>query len=92
MMAGRYDINRIITSAFEICLRKMSLLGPDDFDLSRKERAKKLAEDLSPAVRKSIEDWLDRLDDDEAFKRISEVLGPEKARQIMAKKRGTLRD
>jgi uncharacterized damage-inducible protein DinB len=77
---------------FEIWLRKMSLLGPDDFDLSRKERTKKLAKDLSPAVRKSIEDWLERLDDDEAFKKISKILGPEKARQIVAKRRNPLRD
>jgi hypothetical protein len=33
----------------------MSLLGPDDFDLDRKGRKKKLAKDLSPAVAKEIE-------------------------------------
>ena len=68
------------------------MLGPDDFDLTRKERAKKLSKDLSPEVQKQIERWLDHLDDAEAFKRISERVGPEKARAIMAKKRGLLED
>ncbi len=81
------DSNRIITLLTDSMMIQMSLLGPDDFDLTRKERAKKLAKDLSPAVQRSIEQWLDHLDDDEALRRISELVGPEKARLIMAKKR-----
>jgi hypothetical protein len=66
----------------------MSLLGPDDFDLDKKGRAKKLAKDLSPSVAKEIERWLDREDDSEAFKRIAELVGPEEATRIItARKR-----
>ena len=57
----------------------MSLLGPDDFDLDRKGRKKKLSKDLSPAVAKEIEKWLDKQDDQEAFRRVSELVGPEEA-------------
>ena len=65
----------------------MSLLGPDDFDLSGKGRKKKLAKDLSPAVAKEIEKWLDKQDDPEAFRRISELVGPEEASRLFAKRR-----
>ena len=65
----------------------MSLLGPDDFDLDRKGRKKKLAKDLSPAVAKEIEKWLDREDDPEAFKRVSELVGPEEAARLFARRR-----
>jgi secreted Zn-dependent insulinase-like peptidase len=65
----------------------MSLLGPDDFDLTKKERKKKLAKDLSPEVYKQIEKWLDREDDPEALHRLSELVGPERARQLLAKKK-----
>jgi hypothetical protein len=65
----------------------MSLLGPDDFDLDRKGRKKKLAKDLSPAIAKEIEKWLDREDDTEAFKRISELVGPDEATRLIAQRR-----
>lgn len=65
----------------------MSLLGPDDFDLGRKGRKKKLAKDLSPSVAKEIERWLDREDDPEAFRRVSELVGPEEAARLFAKSR-----
>lgn len=65
----------------------MSLLGPDDFDLDRKGRKKKLAKDLAPSVAKEIEKWLDREDDPEAFRRVSELVGPEEAARLFAKRR-----
>jgi uncharacterized protein YehS (DUF1456 family) len=65
----------------------MSLLGPDDFDLGKKGRKKKLAKDLSPAVAKEIEKWLDREEDPEAFKRLSDLVGPQEASRLLAKKR-----
>lgn len=65
----------------------MSLLGPDDFGLGRKGRKKKLAKDLSPEVQKFIEEWLDKEDDPEAFERLSEMVGPEEARRLIAKRR-----
>ncbi len=65
----------------------MSLLGPDDFDLDRKGRKKKLAKDLAPSVAKEIEKWLDREDDPEAFRRVSEIVGPEEAARLFAKRR-----
>jgi hypothetical protein len=66
---------------------KMSLLGPDDFDLDRKGRKKKLAKDLAPSVAKEIERWLDKEDDPEAFKRVSELVGPEEATRLFARRR-----
>ncbi|MHA3962980.1 MAG: hypothetical protein AM325_005520 [Candidatus Thorarchaeota archaeon SMTZ1-45] len=68
-------------------MSKMSLLGPDDFDLDRKDRKKKLAKDLAPSVAKEIEKWLDREDDPEAFRRVSEIVGPEEAARLFAKRR-----
>jgi hypothetical protein len=65
----------------------MSLLGPDDFDLDRKGRKKKLAKDLAPSVAKEIERWLDKEDDPEAFKRVSELVGPEEATRLFARRR-----
>lgn len=65
----------------------MSLLGPDDFDLDRKGRKKKLAKDLSPSVAKEIEKWLDREDDPEAFRRVSDLVGPEEAARLFAERR-----
>ncbi|OLS29635.1 MAG: hypothetical protein ThorAB25_15320 [Candidatus Thorarchaeota archaeon AB_25] len=65
----------------------MSLLGPDDFDLDKKGRKKKLAKDLSPSVAKEIEKWLDREDDPEAFRRVSELVGPEEAARLFDKRR-----
>ncbi|NHI84135.1 MAG: hypothetical protein EAX81_07515 [Candidatus Thorarchaeota archaeon] len=65
----------------------MSLLGPDDFDLGRKERKKKLAKDLAPEVCRQIERWLELEDDKEALHRISELVGPEEANRLIAKKR-----
>ena len=64
----------------------MSLLGPDDFDLDRKGRKKKLAKDLSPSVAKEIEKWLDKQDDPEAFRRVSELVGPEEASRLLARR------
>jgi len=69
----------------------MSLLGPDDFDLKRKDRRKKLAKDLSPEVYKQIEKWLDREEDPEAFENLSDIVGPEEARRLIAKKKKGLR-
>ncbi len=66
----------------------MSILGPDDFDLSRKERKKKLAKDLSPAVQKEIERWLDREDDTMTFEQLVELVGPEEARRLLRKRNG----
>jgi hypothetical protein len=63
----------------------MSLLGPDDFDLDKKGRKKKLAKDLAPSVAREIEKWLDREDDPEAFKRVSDLVGPEEAARLFAK-------
>jgi len=66
----------------------MSLLGPDDFGLGRKGRAKKLAKDLSPEVQKQIERWLDEMDDAEAFDRILQVVeDPDSARDIISRHR-----
>ncbi|MFW9770174.1 MAG: hypothetical protein ACFFF9_02595 [Candidatus Thorarchaeota archaeon] len=65
----------------------MSLLGPDDFDLDRKGRKKKLAKDLSPAVAKEIEKWLDREDDTESFRRLSELVGPDEANRLIARRK-----
>ena len=65
----------------------MSLLGPDDFDLGKKGRKKKLAKDLSPSVAKEIERWLDRENDPEAFRRVSELVGPEEAARLFARRR-----
>ena len=66
----------------------MSMLGPDDFDLSRKERKKKLAKDLSPAVQKEIERWLDREDDAITFEELVDIVGPEEARRLLKKRQG----
>ena len=65
----------------------MSLLGPDDFDLDRKGRKKKLAKDLAPSVAKEIEKWLDKEEDPEAFRRVSELVGPEEAGRLFARRR-----
>jgi len=65
----------------------MSLLGPDDFDLDRKGRKKKLAKDLSPAVAKEVERWLEREEDPEALRRVSELVGPDEATRLFAKRR-----
>ncbi|TFG28756.1 hypothetical protein EU528_10740 [Candidatus Thorarchaeota archaeon] len=65
----------------------MSLLGPDDFDLDAKGRKKKLAKDLSPALAKEIEKWLDRQDDPEAFKRVTELVGAEEASRLFGRRR-----
>ena len=65
----------------------MSLLGPDDFDLDNRGRKKKLAKDLSPAVAKEVEKWLDREDDAEAFKRLAELVGPDEATRLIAQRR-----
>ncbi len=70
---------------------KMSLLGPDDFDLGRKERAKKLAKDLSPEMQKQIEKWLDKMEEDEVLERLSELYGPEQARIVLMKMMGKKR-
>jgi len=65
----------------------MSLLGPDDFDLDRKGRKKKLAKDLSPALQKEIEKWLERRDDPEAFKRVTELVGADEASRLFGRRR-----
>ncbi len=64
----------------------MSLLGPDDFDLSKKERKKKLAKDLSPEAYKQIEKWLDR-DDEVSIQHLTDLVGPEEAERLLSKKK-----
>ncbi|MGY5876278.1 MAG: hypothetical protein RTU30_11075 [Candidatus Thorarchaeota archaeon] len=61
----------------------VSLLGPDDFDLDRKGRKKKLAKDLSPELFKQIDRWLDELDERELIDRLSEMVGPEEAQRLL---------
>jgi hypothetical protein len=80
-------MNKVLTIHNETKVSTMSLLGPDDFDLDRKGRKKKLAKDLSPAVAKEIEKWLDREDDAEAFKKLAELVGPDEAKRLMARRR-----
>lgn len=65
----------------------MSLLGPDDFELSRKERMKKLAKDLSPAVQKEVERLLDMIDEPGAFERLVELVGMKRARLMVTERR-----
>lgn len=65
----------------------MSLLGPDDFDLSEKERRKKLARDLSPAVRKRVEKLLEREDDPDAIRKLGSLVGEKKAEKLLNAKR-----
>lgn len=65
----------------------MSLLGPDDFDLDRKGRKKKLAKDLSPAVAKEIEKWLEKGDDPESFRRVTELVGADEASRLFGRRR-----
>jgi hypothetical protein len=80
-------MHKVLTALILAKLSTMSLLGPDDFDLDRKGRKKKLAKDLSPAIAKEVEKWLDREDDGEAFKRISELVGPDEATRLIAQRR-----
>jgi hypothetical protein len=82
-------VRRVITEKRTIVVGEiqMSLLGPDDFDLKRKDRKKKLAKDLSPETSKQIEKWLDRDDDPEALKNLSDLIGPEEAQRLIAKKK-----
>ncbi len=61
----------------------MSLLGPDDFDLDRKGRAKKHAQDMTPALRKLIDKWLNEPDEDLARRELTDLVGPEEARRLM---------
>jgi hypothetical protein len=65
----------------------MSLLGPDDFDLSSKKRRKKLAKDLSPGAQKMIEKWIDEMDERMAIEKISELVGPEEAQRILMRRK-----
>lgn len=81
------DMNKVITAGQHLIVSTMSLLGPDDFDLDKKGRKKKLAKDLSPSVAKEIEKWLEREDDPESFRRVSELVGPEEAAGLFAKRR-----
>jgi hypothetical protein len=80
-------MNKVLNSHQETEVSKMSLLGPDDFDLDKKGRKKKLAKDLSPAIAKEIEKWLDKEDDDEAFKKLTELVGPDEASRLIARRR-----
>jgi len=80
-------MNKVIKAGQYSNVSTMSLLGPDDFDLDKKSRKKKLAKDLSPSVAKEIERWLDREDEPEAFRRVSELVGPEEAARLFAEKR-----
>ena len=65
----------------------VSLLGPDDFDLDRKGRRKKLAKDLSPELYKQIDRWLDELDEQDLIDRLSEMVGPEEAQRLLSQAR-----
>lgn len=65
----------------------MSLLGPDDFDLSRKERAKKLAKDLSPAIQKEIDRLLDAIDSPGNFERLVQLVGLRRAKIMVTDRR-----
>jgi hypothetical protein len=65
----------------------LSLLGPDDFDLDRKGRMKKLAKDLSPEMQKHIDRWLDELDESELQDRLSDLVSPEDAQRLMLEAR-----
>ena len=69
----------------------MSMLGPDDFGLSKKERKKKLAKDLSPAAQKDIEKWIDLDEDSDEFERLLEQVGPEEARRLIAQRRAKMK-
>ncbi len=62
------------------------MLGPDDFDKDRKERLKKLARDLSPAVRRELEKLLDKKDSPEAQRKIRKLVGAEKAKKLLNEK------
>ncbi len=65
----------------------MSLLGPDDFELSRKERAKKLAKDLSPAIQKEIDRLLDGIDEPGNFERLVQLVGFRRAKIMVTDRR-----
>ncbi len=80
-------MNKVLTVEGYSNMSNMSLLGPDDFDLDRKGRKKKLAKDLAPSVAKEIEKWLDKENDPEAFKRVSELVGPEEAARLFRRRR-----
>ena len=80
-------MHKVLTTGQYTIVSTMSLLGPDDFDLDRKGRKKKLAKDLAPAIAKEIEKWLDREDDPESFRRVSELVGPEEASRLFAMRR-----
>jgi hypothetical protein len=71
----------------EIDVVIMSLLGPDDFDLSEKERRKKLARDLSPGVRKQVEKLLEQEDDSDAVRKLTSLVGEKKAEKLLNAKR-----
>ncbi|TFG14305.1 hypothetical protein EU537_03740 [Candidatus Thorarchaeota archaeon] len=72
----------------ELVVVIMSLLGPDDFDLSEKERRKKLARDLSPAVRKQVEKLLEKEDDSDTIKKLRSLVGEKKAKRLLKAKKG----
>jgi len=80
-------MNKVLTAFQEAMVSTMSLLGPDDFDLNRKGRKKKLAKDLSPSVAREIERWLEREEDPEAIRRVSELVGSEEATRLFAQRR-----
>jgi len=84
-------MNKVLTDSPDETVSTMSLLGPDDFDLNKKGRKKKLAKDLSPSVAREIERWLDREDDPEAIRRVSELVGPEEAARLFARRRKKLK-
>ena len=69
----------------------MSLLGPDDFGLDRKGRAKKLARDLSPALQKEVDSWLEKTEDPAAIERLTEIVGPEEAKRLISKRRARMK-
>jgi hypothetical protein len=87
-------MRKVITSGGTLLsgVPRMSLLGPDDFELSNKDRKKKLAKDLSPEVAKQIEKWLDRSEDPDTLSRLANLVGIEKAKELLAEKRQMLRD
>jgi len=87
-------MRKVITSGDRLLsgVPRMSLLGPDDFKLSNKDRKKKLAKDLSPEVAKQIEKWLDRSDDPDTLSRLANLVGIEEAKKLLAERRQRPRD
>ncbi|TFF96794.1 hypothetical protein EU546_00655 [Candidatus Thorarchaeota archaeon] len=66
----------------------LSMLGPDDFGKSKKERAKKLAKDLAPEVARQIEKILESNDDEEAMRKIERRFGSDITKKLRTARNG----